>query len=172
MKSHVVASIVALALAGSGAALAKEGAVANLESKSDSKVTGRAGFTFEGGKVHMKVEVDGLTPGPHAIHLHEKGDCAAPDAASAGGHWNPTTENHGKWGAKPFHHGDIGNLVADANGKAQLHFSTELWSIGDGKPGDILGKSVIVHAAEDDFKTQPTGNAGGRVACGVIVKQR
>ncbi len=116
----------------------------------------------------MKVVVNGLTPGQHAIHLHDKGDCSAPDAASAGGHWNPTSEDHGKWGHAPFHHGDIGNLVADANGKAVLSVESELWTIGDGKPSDVLGHAVIVHAKEDDFTTQPTGNAGGRVACGLI----
>jgi Cu-Zn family superoxide dismutase len=125
-------------------------------------------FTQHGGKVSMKVVVNGLTPGEHAIHLHDKGDCSAPDAASAGGHWNPTSENHGKWGHAPFHHGDIGNLVADAKGKAELTVESELWTIGDGKPSDVLGHAVIVHAKEDDFTTQPTGNAGGRVACGVI----
>jgi len=70
----------------------------------------------------------------------------------------------------PFHHGDIGNLKADANGKATLSFSTDLWTVGDGKPSDIVGKAVVVHLKEDDFKTQPSGNAGGRVACGVIGK--
>jgi Cu-Zn family superoxide dismutase len=173
MKTLVTLSIVALALSVSGGALAKgAAATAKLESKSDSKATGKVTFTSEGGKVHMKVEMEGLTPGTHAIHLHEKGDCSAADASSAGGHWNPTTENHGQWGHAPFHHGDIGNLVADANGKAVLHFSTELWTIGDGKPSDILGHAVVVHAKEDDFTTQPTGNAGGRVACGVIAKKK
>ncbi|HEX4826423.1 MAG TPA: superoxide dismutase family protein [Candidatus Polarisedimenticolaceae bacterium] len=177
MKTLVTSMVVALVLSGS-AALAKEkhheggkaDATAKLESKSDSKAMGTVTFKSEGGKVHMKVEMTGLTPGEHAIHIHEKGDCSAPDASSAGGHWNPTTENHGKWGTAPFHHGDIGNLTADASGKATLTFSTDLWTIGDGKPSDIVGKAVVVHLKEDDFKTQPSGNAGGRVACGVISK--
>jgi len=177
MSTLVRTSIVALALAVSGATLAKDkdaepAAAAQLESRSDSKAVGTATFTMKNGKVHMKVEMTGLTPGPHAIHLHEKGDCSAPDAASAGGHWNPSTEDHGKWGHAPFHHGDIGNLVADAKGKAEMQFETDLWTIGDGKPSDVLGHAVIVHAKEDDFKTQPTGNAGGRVACGVIEKAK
>ena len=128
-------------------------------------------MTQHDGKIKLKVSVTGLTPGEHAIHLHEKGDCSAPDGASAGGHWNPSSEAHGKWGSAPFHHGDLGNLVADAKGNAELSIETDLWTIGDGKPGDVVGRAVIVHATLDDFTTQPTGNAGGRVACGVIQKK-
>ena len=171
MKTTMCGLTVALALATAGAAPAKqERAVAGLESRSGSAVTGKVTFSEHGGKVLMTVVVSGLTPGAHAIHLHEKGDCSAPDAASAGGHWNPSSEAHGKWGHAPFHHGDIGNLVADAKGKADLHVESDLWTVGDGKPSDVVGHAVIVHAKEDDFTTQPTGNAGGRVACGVIQK--
>ena len=170
MKTTLIGGMaVALALVAPSSAFAKgDKVVADLESRSGSTATGKVTFTQHGGKVTMKVVVNGLTPGPHAIHLHDTGDCSAPDAASAGGHWNPTSENHGKWGHAPFHHGDIGNLVADAKGKAELTVESELWTIGDGKPSDVLGHAVIVHAKEDDFTTQPTGNAGGRVACGVI----
>lgn len=171
MKWTTYGLILAVALVAPGAASAKgPKASAVLESRSGSTVTGKVTFTEDHGKVSMKVVLHGLTPGQHAIHLHEKGDCAAPDATSAGGHWNPSSENHGHWGHAPFHHGDIGNLVADAKGNAELHFETDLWTIGDGKPSDIVGHAVIVHAKEDDFTTQPTGNAGGRVACGVIQK--
>lgn len=161
--------MVAAAILASGAAVAAGAkAEAVLSPKSGSSASGKVTFTEKNGKVKMKVEVQGLTPGQHAIHLHEKGDCSALDATSAGGHWNPTSENHGKWGVAPFHHGDIGNLVADKKGKASMTIETDLWTIGDGKPSDIVGHAVIVHAALDDFTTQPTGNAGGRVACGVI----
>ena len=164
---------IVMLLAGSSAVLAGGAkATAVLESKSGSSVTGKVTFSRHGDKVSMKVVVKGLTPGTHAIHLHDKGDCSAPDAASAGGHWNPTSENHGQWGHTPFHHGDIGNLVADAKGKAELTVESELWTLGDGKPSDVVGHAVIVHAKEDDFTTQPTGNAGGRVACGVIQKSK
>lgn len=170
------AAVAALAFVVFGAAQAKQAkdpkAEANLESKSGSSVTGKVTFTAHGGKVEMKVVVNGLSPGTHAIHLHDKGDCSAADATSAGGHWNPTSENHGQWGRAPFHHGDIGNLVADAHGKAELTFSTDLWTLGDGKPTDVVGHAVVVHANQDDFTTQPTGNAGGRVACGVITKAK
>ena len=175
MKLNVavtVGFVVAAAFGGAGAAFAGgPKAVAALTSKSGSNTKGNATFTAKAGKVTLKVKVTGLTPGEHAIHLHEKGDCSAPDGASAGGHWNPSAENHGKWGHAPFHHGDLGNLVADAKGKAELTIETDLWTIGDGKPSDVVGRSVIVHATADDFTTQPTGNAGGRVACGVIQKK-
>ncbi len=168
-KTMVGALLVTVAfLAGSAHAKAPTKAAADLQSKSGSSVTGTATFTKQGGKVSMTVKLKGLTPGTHAIHLHDKGDCSAPDAASAGGHWNPTSEDHGKWGHSPYHRGDIGNLVADAKGNATLTIASDVWTLGDGATTDVLGHAVVVHAKEDDFTTQPTGNAGGRVACGVI----
>lgn len=146
----------------------KAAAVVQLEPRSESGVSGWATFTSDGGRVVMKVEVEGLTPGPHAIHLHETGDCSDPQGKSAGGHWNPTHEDHGEWGAAPFHHGDIGNLEADTDGRATLTFESDVWTIGGGGAGDIVGRAVIVHEKADDFTTQPTGAAGGRVACGVV----
>jgi Cu-Zn family superoxide dismutase len=167
----MLALIVGAALAASGGALAEDAtAVAKLEPRSGSKVTGTATFTERAGRVTMKIVVKGLKPGTHAIHLHELGDCSAPDASSAGGHWNPTGEKHGRWGHAPFHHGDIGNLAANKKGEAELTFDSDLWTIDGGKPADIVGRSVVIHAKQDDFATQPTGNAGKRVACGVIEK--
>ena len=147
-------------------------AVAVLESRSDSHVTGKATFREASGKVTLNLEIDGAEPGTHAVHLHEKGDCSAPDGASAGGHWNPTHENHGKWGAPPFHRADIGNVEVGADGKGSLTMTTDLWSIGGTPETDVVGKAIIVHAKADDFTTQPTGNAGGRVACGVVAPAR
>ena len=171
MKTMMGGLAAMVVLLSSSAVLAADAkAEAMLFSRSGSKVTGKATFTQHGKKIEMRVLVSGLTPGSHAIHLHDKGDCSAPDAASAGGHWNPSSEDHGKWAHAPFHHGDIGNLVADAKGKAELTLESEIWTLGDGTPNDIVGHAVIVHAKEDDFTTQPTGNAGGRVACGVIQK--
>ena len=143
-------------------------AIAVLEPRSGSGAKGRAEFSERDGKVTLVLSMTGLTPGAHAFHLHEKGDCSARDATSAGGHWNPTTEAHGKWGAHPFHRGDVANLVADADGRATLTFSTDLWSIGGDPSRNVVGKALIVHAKADDFTTQPTGAAGGRVACGVV----
>lgn len=143
-----------------------------LDPRSDSKVSGTAVFTEEAGKVTMVAVFEGLTEGTHAIHLHEKADCSAADGTSTGGHWNPTNEPHGKWGdAAGYHRGDIGNMEADANGNATITFSTDQWCIGcDDQNKDILNKAVIVHQGTDDFKTQPTGDAGGRVSCGGIIK--
>jgi Cu-Zn family superoxide dismutase len=154
----------------SSVAPGQKGATAKLEPKSGSQVKGTAFFVEKDGGVTLVLEVTGLAPGEHAFHLHEKGDCSAPDATSAGGHWNPTTEDHGKWGTHPFHRGDVANLTADATGKATLTFSTPLWSIGGDPTRDVVGHALIIHAKADDFKTQPTGDAGGRVACGVVQK--
>jgi Cu-Zn family superoxide dismutase len=139
-----------------------------IEPLGDSGVKGRATFRRANGAVELTLVVEKLPAGAHAVHLHEKGDCSAPDGASAGGHWNPSTEAHGKWGSAPFHHGDIGNLVPGPDGTAKLTLKTDLWTLGDGTTSDVVGRSIIVHAAEDDFTTQPTGNAGGRIACGVV----
>lgn len=134
--------------------------------KSGTDTQGTAKFTQSGGEVELDLNVYKLTPGIHAVHIHEKGDCSAADASSAGGHWNPTTENHGKWGHDEHHMGDIGNLNADKNGTARLVFSTDKWCLGcTDETKNIVGKSLVIHAAADDFKTQPTGNAGGRVGC-------
>ncbi|SHJ15804.1 superoxide dismutase family protein [Flavobacterium terrae] len=142
-----------------------------LESKSDTKTTGTATFTEKNGVVTFTANIQGLTPGEHAIHIHEKADCSAADASSAGGHWNPTFKKHGKWGAAEYHKGDIGNFTADANGNGKITFSTNEWCIGCGDATkDITGKGLIVHKGSDDFTTQPTGNAGGRVACAGIIK--
>ncbi len=135
-------------------------------SKSGTETQGTAKLTEKSGNVELDMNVYKLTPGPHAVHIHEKGDCSANDASSAGGHWNPTTEDHGKWGAGAHHMGDIGNLNADRNGTARLVFKTDRWCLGcSDQSKNLIGKSIVVHAKADDFTTQPTGNAGGRVGC-------
>ena len=148
-------------------------ASAILDAKSNSGATGNVAFKEEGGIVTMIAVLTGLSEGAHAVHLHEKADCSADDGTSSGGHWNPTGQPHGKWGAKEgYHKGDIGNFTANADGNITLNFQTNEWCIGCGDPAkDILGKAVIVHQGEDDFKTQPTGAAGGRVSCGGIIEQ-
>jgi superoxide dismutase, Cu-Zn family len=143
-------------------------AIAVIESKSGSHLTGKATFLEVNGKVTLKLKIKGAEPGTHAVHLHEKGDCAAPDGASAGGHWNPTHEDHGKWVTPPFHHGDIGNVEVGVGGRGTLTLTTDLWTIGGAMETDVVGKGIIVHAKADDFMTQPTGNAGGRIGCGVV----
>ena len=143
-------------------------AVAQIESRSDSHLTGKATFREENGKVTLKLKIKGAEPGTHAVHLHEKGDCTAPDGTSAGGHWNPTRVDHGRWVSPPFHHGDIGNVAVGANGRGTLTLTTDLWTIGGAPETDVVGKGIIIHAKADDFTTQPTGNAGGRAGCGVV----
>ncbi|OBX22563.1 MULTISPECIES: superoxide dismutase family protein [Bizionia] len=145
---------------------------AELNAKSGSNVTGNVVFNEENGTVTMTALVSGLEPGTHAIHLHETADCSSDDGTSSGGHWNPTGEPHGKWGdAAGYHKGDIGNLEADEKGNATITLSTDEWCIGCGDPAkDILGKAVIVHKGVDDFKTQPTGDAGARVSCAGIIE--
>jgi Cu-Zn family superoxide dismutase len=144
---------------------------ANLESKSGSTTTGTARFESRGNEVHLVLEIQGATPGIHAAHLHEKGDCSAEDATSAGGHWNPTTDAHGKWESEHFHLGDIGNIEVGEDGTGRIELTTDRWELGTGGPTDVAGHAVIVHSDPDDFVTQPTGNAGGRVACGVVTVQ-
>lgn len=143
-----------------------------LEPKSDSNVKGDVTFTEENGTVRMRATLTGLTPGEHAIHIHEKADCSAADGTSTGGHWNPTFAQHGKWGAtEGYHRGDIGNFTADASGNGTVEFSTDEWCLGcDDETKNLLGKAVIVHQGVDDFVTQPTGDAGGRVSCAGIIE--
>lgn len=137
-----------------------------INSKSGMQTQGTVKFVQKGKTVTMTVDAYKVSPGIHAIHIHEKGDCSATDGSSAGGHWNPAGHDHGKWGSEHFHMGDIGNLNADATGYAHLDFSTDKWCLGcSDESKNIIGKSIIIHAAADDFKTQPTGNAGGRVGC-------
>ena len=145
-------------------------ATATMEPASGSKVSGEARFSEEGeGRVRFELTVENLTPGEHAVHLHEKGDCSAEDASSAGGHWNPTMKPHGKRGnGTSYHKGDVGNMTVGNDGKGTLTLTIEGWSIGGADSTNVVGKSVIVHEKADDFTTQPTGNAGGRLSCGVI----
>lgn len=137
-----------------------------INAKSGTQTGGTAKFTQKGDEVVMKLDATNLTPGIHAVHIHEKGDCSAADGTSAGGHWNPAKDDHGKWGAEHFHMGDIGNLVANQNGTATLIFKTNKWCLDCADESkNIIGKGLIIHEDKDDFHTQPTGNAGGRVGC-------
>lgn len=143
-----------------------------MEAKSDSNVTGDVSFSEADGKVAMVAVLTGLTPGEHAIHIHDKADCSSADGKSTGGHWNPTSTPHGKWGAaEGYHKGDIGNFTADADGNATVEFATEEWCIGcDDDTKNIVGKGVIVHQGVDDFTSQPSGAAGARVSCTGIIQ--
>lgn len=142
-------------------------ATSQMQSRSGSAVTGTARFTQSGDQVLVRVEVSGLTSGQeHGFHIHEKGDCSAPDAMSAGGHFNPTAKPHGPQ-AGEHHGGDLPALKADASGKAVASFAVTGVTVAPG-PTSIVGRALVVHKDADDYKTQPTGNSGARLACGVI----
>jgi Cu-Zn family superoxide dismutase len=141
-------------------------AVAVLHPTKGSQVHGVVWFTPEGGKMHVVAHLSGLTPGVHGFHIHEFGDCTADDGTSAGGHFNPGHGPHAAPTAAQRHEGDLGNITADAEGNASLDLTDAMLTLSG--PHSIIGRGVIVHAKADDFHTQPTGDAGGRVACGVI----
>ena len=139
----------------------------------DGKPTGTVTFTESGdGKVKVVADLKGLPPNTtHGFHIHEKGDLSSPDFNSAGGHFNPDGHPHSAPNQPPHHAGDFGNITSDANGSVHLELTVDDISLG-GPKNDVIGKAVIIHAKEDDFKTQPTGNAGGRIGGGVIEMQK
>ncbi len=143
-----------------------------LEAKSGGKATGVVNITEKDGNVVFEAKLKGLTPGMHAIHLHEKADCSSDDGKSSGGHWNPTFAAHGKWGApEGYHKGDIGNFKVDKEGTGSVTMITDEWCVGCGdEKKDILGKAIVVHQGEDDLTSQPSGAAGARMSCGGIIK--
>ncbi|MHB0972508.1 MAG: superoxide dismutase family protein [Thermoanaerobaculia bacterium] len=166
MKSLIALCVSFLAL-GCASTITPPAANALMEARSGSKVTGSVGFTeLSDGSVRVTVSMDNVEPGTHGFHVHEKGDCSAPDATSAGGHFNPTSHEHGAH-APESHAGDFGNLTADANGQIRNEFLTRSITLSPGATSAI-GRAVVLHASADDLKTQPTGNSGGRIACGVI----
>lgn len=144
-------------------------AIVELNPTKGNHVAGTVVFTQVAGGVEIEANVTGLTPGKHGFHVHEHGDCSAHDASSAGGHFNPTKKKHGGPDSPERHVGDFGNLVADKNGVA--HYKRVDTVISLTGPDSIIGKSIVVHADEDDLTTQPTGNSGARIACGVIEEQ-
>jgi len=142
-------------------------AVAVLHATAGNKAHGRVLFVQDGDSVQVTADLEGLTPGQkHAMHIHQFGDCSAPDATSAGGHYNPEGHPHALPEAEMRHAGDLGNVQADDQGKAHYQITVKNISIA-GTKNPIIGRGVIVHAKVDDG-SQPTGNAGGRIACGVI----
>ncbi len=147
---------------------AKPAAQAMIESSSGSQVRGTVSFTPMGDKLLVEAELSGLTPGEHGFHVHEGGDCSAPDASSARGHFNPAGKMHGHHQQHAERHaGDLPNLVADASGQAR--YRTEVVGLtADAGPLGIIGRSLVVHADADDYRSQPAGNSGRRIACGVI----
>jgi len=141
-------------------------ATAQLQPTKGSKTFGEATFEQVGDKVHVLVNVRGLKPGQeHGIHIHEVGDCSSGDGMSTKGHFNPFGKPHGRPGSG--HAGDLPALKGDKAGRGKMDVMLEGISVGSG-PGNVVGRGLIVHADPDDYRTQPTGNAGARIACGVI----
>jgi Cu-Zn family superoxide dismutase len=143
-------------------------ATATIGETNESGVAGKAVFTQIGDNIKLVVSLANASAGEHGVHIHAIGDCSAPDGKSAGGHWNPTGVAHGKWGEGEFHLGDIGNMTVDDQGMGKIELTTNLWEMNTGSDIDIVGKAIIVHAGADDFVSQPSGNAGARIGCGVI----
>jgi len=141
-------------------------ATARLEPTKGNATTGTVTFAQRMGKVFVTAEVSGLAPGEHGFHMHEKGDCSSGDGMSTGGHWNPDATPHGPQSGA-HHAGDMPSLVADAGGNAKATFSLDGVTVAAG-PKSVVGRGLIVHKDPDDYATQPTGNAGARVACAVI----
>lgn len=138
----------------------------------DTTLSGTVEFMQHEGKVKMnfKITVAVMANKTVAVHLHEMGDCGDM-GKMAHGHWNPTGKDHGKWGTGSFHSGDIGNISLNDKGEGTMELETDLWSIGGDVKTDILNRSVIVHSGTDDYTSQPTGNSGSRIGCGVIMKK-
>lgn len=138
-------------------------ASAQMAARSGSAVSGEVRFSERGGSLLVDAQLAGLSPGEHGFHIHDVGDCSAADASSAKGHFNPSGKQHGHHDSDNHHGGDIPNLVANTQGEARWVGQVKGLSLND-----ILGRSVVVHADPDDYKSQPAGNSGKRVACGVI----
>ena len=169
-SSFLLAALAATALAGCASMTSGPTAVATLAPTTGNSTTGTVRFVQQGNAVQVSGEVRGLKPNSeHGFHVHEKGDCSSGDGMSAGGHFNPAGRPHGRHGQGMHHAGDLVSLRADANGVARFNFDSSTISVGSG-PADIVGKGLIVHRDPDDYTTQPTGNAGARLACAVIVR--
>ena len=153
--------------ADAAAAPASRGIEVPMEAKSGSKLSGKAVLTESEGGVHVVLTLEGVEPGEHGAHVHEKGDCSAADGASAGGHFNPQSKDHGLPGAEKRHLGDLGNITIGKDGKGTLDITAPGANLKATDAASFVGRAIIVHAKKDDGG-QPTGNAGGRIGCGVI----
>ena len=153
---------------GLGGASGEPTAHTQLQPTAGNTASGRVQFEQYGQKVVVTAEVRGLKPGAeHGFHVHEKPDCSAPDAMSAGGHFNPGGKPHAHHGKPERHAGDMPNLRADAQGVASYRWESDLLTVAAG-PNSVVGRSVVVHRDPDDYSSQPAGNSGPRLACGVV----
>ena len=169
MNQKILSIAVALLLAGC-AHLSASGPVASakLEPTRGNTASGTVNFTTVGDKVRVEANLSGLKPNAeHGFHIHEKGDCSSGDGMSTGGHFNPLGKPHGPHAGMERHAGDLPSLMSDAAGNAKLSVTMDVISVSAGATS-VVGKGMIVHRDPDDYKTQPTGNAGPRIACAVI----
>ena len=143
-------------------------AVAALQPAADVDVSGTVTFTETADGVEVVADIARVSPGPHGLHLHELGDCSAADFTSAGGHFNPTDAPHGAPTDEVRHAGDFGNIEIGEDGTGQLKLFTDMLTVSD-SPDSVVGRAVILHEKADDLVSQPTGAAGGRIACGVVM---
>lgn len=144
-------------------------AKATLEPTQGNRARGELLLSPDNYGLRITGEITGLKANAeHGFHVHERGDCSAPDANSAGEHFNPAGQPHGRPNGQPHHAGDMMNLVADAQGNAQVDIRLEHATLGDGGDNDIMNRALVVHADPDDYTSQPAGNSGARIACGVI----
>ena len=166
MKKFVVVSVSILVMAGCASTM-RPTASATLMPTSGSTAQGTVRFVqLADGAVEVSVDLTGVPPGVHGFHVHDKGDCGD-NGNAAGGHFNPTSTAHGAPQTDPHHAGDFGNVTADSSGAVRTTFTTRSITVESGA-NSAVGHAVILHANPDDLVTQPTGNAGGRIACGVV----
>jgi Cu-Zn family superoxide dismutase len=178
MKHTFMWCLVMLALVGASLALGSKyyyyspfhpaltKAIAVVTPTKGNTASGVVYFTQEKQGIHITAHLSGLTPGEHGFHIHEFGNCACDDAVCAGAHFDPTRQPHGGPTSEKRHVGDLGNIVADEQGNAQYDYTDTQIALNG--PHSILGRAVIVHAQPDDLVSQPSGNAGARVGCGVV----
>ncbi|MDR0250320.1 MAG: superoxide dismutase family protein [Burkholderiales bacterium] len=146
----------------------KNRAIATVAPTQGSQAKGTVWFEQRGARVMVMVDLHGLSPGSeHGFHVHERGDCSAPDAASAGGHFNPDDRPHGHDSISPRPAGGLPNLKADSRGIAKVSFEVDGISVWTG-PRSIIGRSLVVHSGSGDYRSQPAGNSSSRIGCGVI----
>jgi Cu-Zn family superoxide dismutase len=145
------------------------GAMVQLAPTQGHNASGTLTLAAEGDSVRLTGTLQGLSPnGEFGFHIHEKGDCSAPDASSAGAHFNPANAEHGNPQGNMHHAGDMLNARSDAQGMATVDVVASGVSLGNGQPNDVHGKAVVLHEKADDYASQPAGNSGARIACGVI----